>query len=197
MEMEGLSDAFPVYPVLWARERAGYVRRPEEGTMTRITKGGRFGAAALAILVGALALKIAPAGGAEKNPAGAAGAGPPSAELPKPLVIPESEKQKKNPVPKVPEALASGKSLFESQCGMCHGVKGDGKGDLALQKKWPMPDFTDPAWQTKRSDGELFYIMSTGHGEMPAEKRLPEQNKWEIILHIRSLSRAAVPPTAH
>jgi hypothetical protein len=60
-----------------------------------------------------------------------------------------------------------------------------------------MPDFTDPAWQTKRTDGELFYIMSTGHGEMPAEKRLPEQNKWEMILHIRSLSRAAVPPAAH
>jgi mono/diheme cytochrome c family protein len=108
-------------------------------------------------------------------------------------LIPESEKQKKNPVPKVPEALASGKILFDSQCGMCHGSKGDGKGDLAVQKKWPMPDFTDPAWQAKRTDGELFYILSTGHGEMPAEKRLPEQNKWEMILHIRTLQR---PPAA-
>jgi len=168
--------------------------------MTRDTKGGwggRFGAAALVILVGALASKAAPAGRSEKSPAAAPGAGTPSAELPKPLVIPESEKQKKNPVPKVPEALASGKVLYESQCGMCHGAKGDGRGDLAVQKKWPMSDFTDPTWQAKRTDGELFYIMSTGHGEMPAEKRLPEQNKWEIILHIRSLSRAATGPAAH
>ena len=169
--------------------------------MRRDVKGGRgwwFGASAAAFLVAALASRVAPAAPEEKNPAGApVKAATPSAELPKPLVVPESEKQKKNPVPKVPDALASGKILFESQCGMCHGVKGDGKGDLAVQKKWPMPDFTDPAWQAKRTDGELFYIMSTGHGEMPAEKRLPDQSKWEIVLHIRSLSRAAAPAAAH
>jgi mono/diheme cytochrome c family protein len=145
-------------------------------------RGGRFEGVALVILVAALVSAAAPGTSAV-----------PSAELPKPLLIPESEKQKKNPVPKVPEALASGKILFDSQCGMCHGSKGDGKGDLAVQKKWPMPDFTDPAWQAKRTDGELFYILSTGHGEMPAEKRLPEQNKWEMILHIRTLQR---PPAA-
>ena len=110
-----------------------------------------------------------------------------------PVVVPESEKQKKNPVPNVPEALESGKSLFNSQCAMCHGAKGDGRGDIAVQQKLRMPDFTDPKAQAKRTDGELFYILGRGHGDMPAEKRLADQNKWEIILYIRSLART----TAH
>ncbi len=105
-----------------------------------------------------------------------------------PIVVPEAEKAKKNPVPNVPEALASGKSLFGSQCAMCHGPKGDGRGEFALQQKLRMPDFTDPKTQAKRTDGELFYILSHGHADMPAEKRLPDQNKWEMILYIRSLA---------
>jgi cytochrome c len=110
---------------------------------------------------------------------------------PGPIVVPDSEKQKKNPVPNVPEALESGKSLFQSQCTMCHGAKGDGRGDIAVRQKWTMPDFTDPKVQARRTDGELFYILSHGHGDMPAEKRLADQNKWEIILYIRSLARTA------
>ena len=104
------------------------------------------------------------------------------------IVVPEAEKARKNPVPNVPEALASGKNLFSSQCSMCHGAKGDGRGDIAIQQKLRMPDFTDPKTQAKRTDGELFYILGHGHADMPAEKRLQDQNKWEIILYIRSLA---------
>jgi mono/diheme cytochrome c family protein len=117
-----------------------------------------------------------------------------AADPPKPIVVPESEKQKKNPVPNVPEALESGKSLFQSQCTMCHGAKGDGRGDIAVRQKWTMPDFTDPKVQARRTDGELFYILSHGHGDMPAETRLADQNKWEMILYVRSLARTAPAP---
>ena len=109
-------------------------------------------------------------------------------------IVPESEKQRKNPVPNVPEALESGKSLFNSQCAMCHGPRGDGRGDIAVDRKWKMPDFTDARTQAKRTDGELFYILGHGHGDMPAEKRLPDQNKWEMVLYIRSLARADKAP---
>jgi mono/diheme cytochrome c family protein len=116
-------------------------------------------------------------------------AGPvPSGELPKPLVIPESEKKKANPVPNVPEAIAAGKSTFLSQCAMCHGPGGDGKGDLAKDMKLKMPNFATASWQAQRLDGEIFYVMTTGHGEMPGEKRLPDQSKWEIVRFIRSLA---------
>ena len=110
----------------------------------------------------------------------------------KPLVIPPAEKSRKNPVPAVAEAIESGRTLFQSQCGMCHGPRGEGKGDLAQSLKLKIPDFTDPRVQGRRTDGELFYILTNGHGEMPPEKRLADQQKWEMILYIRTLARAVV-----
>ena len=110
-------------------------------------------------------------------------------EKPKPLVVPASEKARKNPVPNTPEAIESGKSLYTSQCAMCHGVKGDGKGDLVQRLKLPVPDLTDPRIQKKRTDGEWFYILSKGHADMPAEDRLEDNAKWEMITSLRTLSR--------
>jgi mono/diheme cytochrome c family protein len=110
-------------------------------------------------------------------------------EKPKPLVIPAAEKARKNPVPNTPEAIESGKSLFNSQCTMCHGSRGDGKGDLVKRLKLAVPDLTDPAVQKKRTDGEWFYILSKGHTDMPAENRLDDSAKWEMITYMRTLSR--------
>jgi mono/diheme cytochrome c family protein len=113
----------------------------------------------------------------------------PQASLPKPLVIPPEARKRENPVPKVPEAIEAGRSLFVTQCAMCHGENGRGKGELAASLNMKVPDMTDPKLQQKRTDGDLFYIISTGHGQMPGEKRLPEQNLWEMIHFIRTLKR--------
>jgi mono/diheme cytochrome c family protein len=107
------------------------------------------------------------------------------------LVIPDAEKSRKNPVPAVPEAVESGKGLFASQCAMCHGAKADGRGDLARQLKLSIPNLADPQRQKKRTDGEWFYIIGRGHQNMPAEKRLVDQQKWEIVLYLRSLLKDA------
>jgi mono/diheme cytochrome c family protein len=108
-----------------------------------------------------------------------------------PLVIPDSEKNRKNPVPNVPEALESGKGLYATQCAMCHGAKADGQGDLARDLKLKVPDLTDPQRQKGRTDGEWFYIIGQGHRDMPAEKRLVDQQKWEIVLYLRSVAKPA------
>ena len=107
------------------------------------------------------------------------------------LVIPEAEKNRKNPVPNVPEALESGKILYQSQCAMCHGKSGDGRGDLALEIKMRVPDITSPQLQKRRTDGEWLYIISRGHKEMPPEKRLVDQQKWEMILFMRTLVKGS------
>jgi hypothetical protein len=57
-----------------------------------------------------------------------------------------------------------------------------------------MADFTDTKWQAKRTDGELFYITTHGHGDMPPEKRLLEQQVWETVLYIRTLGKPAARP---
>jgi len=111
----------------------------------------------------------------------------PQAELPKPLIIPPEARKRENPVPKVQGAIDSGGALFASQCAMCHGADGKGRGDLALSLDMKVPDMTDPKLQKKRTDGDLFYIISQGHGQMPGEKRLAENSLWEMIPWIRTL----------
>jgi len=114
----------------------------------------------------------------------------PSAEVP--LVIPAAAKQRTNPVPPTEENLERGVGFYASQCAMCHGARGKGDGDLAVARAIRMPDLTDPAEQNKRTDGELFYILTEGHGRMPAEgDRLPEDYRWSMILAVRALGRQA------
>jgi mono/diheme cytochrome c family protein len=118
----------------------------------------------------------------------------PQAALPKPFVIPAAERDRKNPVPAVPEAIEAGRNLYSTQCAMCHGTRGDGRGDVSKSLGMKIPDLTNPAVQKKRTDGDWFYILTKGHGQMPGEgDRLHPQNKWEIILYMRTLAPPAKP----
>jgi mono/diheme cytochrome c family protein len=117
----------------------------------------------------------------------------PAPKAAKPMVVPEAEKKRANPVPAVPEAIASGKILFQSQCHLCHGKNGAGKGELVTTLKLRVPDLTDAKRQERRTDGEWAYIIRHGHADMPAEKRLEDQQIWEMIHYIRTLGRPAPP----
>jgi hypothetical protein len=45
------------------------------------------------------------------------------------------------------------------------------KGDIAADMKSKVTDFTDPATLKNVTDGELFYIIKNGKGEMPPYAR--------------------------
>lgn len=112
------------------------------------------------------------------------------AEIPEagvPLMIPEEEKERENPFKGDEEAIALGKKLFSSQCTMCHGSEGRGDGDLAADMQLAVPDFVSGKVR-ERTDGEFFYILSKGHGSMPAQgKRMPEKNRWSMVNYVRTL----------
>ncbi len=109
----------------------------------------------------------------------------------RPNSIPEAEKNRKNPVASTPESIERGQTLFWSQCAMCHGEKGDGKGELADRYDFKVVDFTDPAVQKKRTDGELFYLLTVGKDHMPGEgERMPEAWKWDLVNYIRTIPNA-------
>ncbi len=113
------------------------------------------------------------------------------------LRIPAQAHNRKNPVPDIPGAVKAGGDLFASQCAMCHGVDGGGRGDVAVSLKMKVPDLRTTSLQKKRTDGDLFYLTKMGHGDMPAEKRLSEQNLWEIIRFIRSLEKKPSESKSH
>ena len=102
--------------------------------------------------------------------------------------IPPEAANQPNPVKPTPESLAKGKKIYGYDCAMCHGKDGDGKGDMEDMKR--IPDFTDPAALKGRTDGELFYIIQKGKGEMPPEgSRAKPEDIWNLVNYVRSFAK--------
>ena len=108
-----------------------------------------------------------------------------------------SSAERKNPVKPTPENLANAKKFFGFDCAMCHGVTGDGKGDLAASMSLKMNDWHDASVLAKISDGEIFDIILKGKGKMTGEgDRLSSEKAWELVNYVRSLRKnetAATP----
>lgn len=97
---------------------------------------------------------------------------------------------KKNPVKPTPEGLAAAQRVYGYDCAMCHGAKGDGKGDIVESMKLTMPDLRDPASLAGKTDGELFFIITKGKGKMMGEgDRVPETMRWNLVNLVRSFSK--------
>jgi len=114
----------------------------------------------------------------------------PPAKAPAPeYKIPPEAAARVNPVKPTEESLAKGKKLYGFDCSMCHGNNGNGKGDMATDMK-NVTDFTNPDALKNRTDGELFYVIRNGKGEMPPEgDRAKDQDIWNMVNYIRSLAK--------
>ena len=99
---------------------------------------------------------------------------------------PASAKAVKNPVEKA-AGLKAGKSLFNTNCAMCHGNTGRGDGPSGASLK-PKPENLTGKGVQAQTDGELFWKISEGLGPMPAWKQWPEKDRWSLVHHIRSLA---------
>jgi mono/diheme cytochrome c family protein len=106
--------------------------------------------------------------------------------------IPVKAAREPNPVKPTPESIAEGKKIYSYDCASCHGATGDGKTDVAKDMK--MPDLTDAVRLKDRTDGELFYIIKNGHGDMPPEgDRVKPEQLWDMVNYVRSLAKKQPP----
>jgi cytochrome c5 len=104
--------------------------------------------------------------------------------------ISQEDIDKKNPVKPSPEGLAAARKVYGYDCAMCHGAKGDGKGEIVESMKLTMHDWADPASLTGKTDGEILYIITKGKGKMMGEgDRLPETMRWNLVNLVRSYSK--------
>jgi mono/diheme cytochrome c family protein len=125
----------------------------------------------------------------KKEPAPAGGATAATPAAPHPTVISDEDKARKNPVKFNEVSVGRGKKLFNTQCALCHGLKGDGKGDLAADMKLNLPDFTNPDTLKNRTDGEIFTLIGMGKDPMPGQAgRMTEQHRWNLVNYLRALS---------
>jgi mono/diheme cytochrome c family protein len=125
----------------------------------------------------------------EAQSSGAASATAATAPSPHNYAISPEEAAKKNPIKFTDVSVERGKKVFKTQCALCHGEKGDGKGDLAKEMALTLPDFTKPDALAKRTDGELFAIIGTAKDPMPSQKgRMMEHHLWNLVNYLRALS---------
>jgi mono/diheme cytochrome c family protein len=95
-----------------------------------------------------------------------------------------------NPVKPTAASQAFAKKMYGYDCAMCHGATGNGKGDLAVDQKLSLKDWTDPAALKDASDGELFSIIKSGKGQMTGEgDRLKSDDVWNMVILVRSFSK--------
>jgi len=104
------------------------------------------------------------------------------------VVISPEDVARKNPVKFTQISVDRGKKIYTTQCALCHGKDGDGKGDLVADMKINPPDFTKPETLKNRTDGELFAILTAGKEPMPSQGgRMTEQHKWNLVNFLRAL----------
>ncbi|HXS11804.1 MAG TPA: c-type cytochrome [Acidobacteriaceae bacterium] len=102
--------------------------------------------------------------------------------------IPAADAAKVNPVKATTSSLAHARKMYGYDCAMCHGETGNGKGELSAGMN--LKDYTDPAALHDFTDGQLFYIIQNGRGQMPAEAgRQNEQEIWNMVILVRSFAR--------
>jgi mono/diheme cytochrome c family protein/uncharacterized membrane protein len=92
--------------------------------------------------------------------------------------------------PAAAEAQPAG-ALFRQRCVKCHGA--DGSGNRARYRQSDIPDFTDPAWQARRSDAQLLASILEGkRRKMPPwrGKLSPEQARG-LVAEVRAFASNA------
>jgi mono/diheme cytochrome c family protein len=111
--------------------------------------------------------------------------------------VPAEEASRKNPVASTAGSIADGKKFYGFDCAACHGNDGDGKGDLVESMKLKLRDWRDPAALKDFTDGDVFYIINKGTGQMAGEEgRMKPEQVWGMVNYIRSLAKNGSPSSA-
>ena len=94
---------------------------------------------------------------------------------------------KKNPIAADATSIARGKTVYTAECASCHGNSGVGDGPSAKDLEKSPGDMTKLGSQ---SDGALFWKITEGKKPMASfAKKLSEQQRWDVINYMRTLSK--------
>jgi mono/diheme cytochrome c family protein len=96
-----------------------------------------------------------------------------------------------NPVPATADTLAAARATYGVNCAMCHGA--DGHGDSAVAAYFRGAGVVPPvdlggARVRGRSDGQLYWLITNGIGNMPPFRDLLTENEvWSLIDYLRTV----------
>ncbi len=104
--------------------------------------------------------------------------------------VPEDYRvMERTPIPPEAESLARGKELFVTNCTVCHGENGDGKGPAALSLTPPPANFLEKKHSAMYGPGEKYWIIGNGTGKtgMPPFPQLTPIERWHLVNYIFDL----------
>lgn len=106
------------------------------------------------------------------------------------------ERYRAMPVPV--ERLASsgarerGRDLYLHTCAICHGVRGDGRGERQMGLSSSPRNFTDRGWRRGTTPRRIFSTVREGieRTPMPAFRALSDDETWDLVAYVLSLGEA-------
>jgi mono/diheme cytochrome c family protein len=94
----------------------------------------------------------------------------------------------KNPVPATGTSVSQGKTLFETNCAMCHGLTSAERGPVG-KKLVPPPPGLDRDMVKGLDDSTIFKAITFGFGRMPAFRdKLSPGERWSLVNFLRTRS---------
>ena len=96
------------------------------------------------------------------------------------------ETEMKNPVPSTEGSVTAGKTLFETNCAMCHGLTSAARGPVG-KKLVPPPPGLDQDMMRGLTDSTIFKAITFGFGRMPVFRdKLTPQERWDLVNFLRT-----------
>jgi mono/diheme cytochrome c family protein len=94
-----------------------------------------------------------------------------------------------NNVELTPENLEKGKENFKIYCSTCHGEKGDGKGLIFVNKKYPFPPASLLSDKMKANpEADIYHVITVGFGIMPGHgSMIRPEDRWKIAMYVKNV----------
>lgn len=91
----------------------------------------------------------------------------------------------KNPLEATPENLENGKAMYDIYCAICHGKKGDGKGELVKREKFlGIPNYKD----RDVTEGSIYHVVYYGRNLMGSHAaQLTYTERWQVVQYVQEL----------
>jgi mono/diheme cytochrome c family protein len=96
------------------------------------------------------------------------------------------------------EVQQAGAAIFAANCAICHGARADGRGQRTEGMSPPPANLRLPPWSDTAAAGKTFLVIRNGvpGTAMPSWPALTDQQIWQVVAYITSLSRAERRETA-
>ena len=93
----------------------------------------------------------------------------------------------KSPLDSTQVNLERGKVLYDIYCGICHGTKGDGQGNLVKREKiLGIPSYDDAGRAI--NEGSVYHTIYYGKNAMGSyANQLKEEERWQVVSYVLDL----------